>query len=386
MGIIIELTRSVKADKYHLLMQLGRLSDQRHIIAFLKRANENKDKKISPANITNDLLRKLPESVGRRMIQRCVDLQVMEWVNEGKFGKLTKLGEDAINDDKVFQFERDLYEVTYTDDSLVPSLIDCIPLDELANSSNEIVIANTQNKNNQKNITIVSDRLKNKLYNHGKLYPIGKQKGPIIVKKIEKYGTKLPNTVNLKLQLTIEDTDNISFSVSGEYSENLNHPQLSFSKIYDEIILYQKQYCNHKFNKNILRIDFDDIDNEDQKYHFKKDITLRNVTLTDLGSFDQVKIINQPIMPNSEIDAQKWSEWLIEYNIKGFITPSDYVEHLSNIEARMKEYIPTFTLNKIDQKEIAKRIKEKNIGKLPKKYWFVKAPLDLTVGVSDHAN
>ena len=89
-------------------------------------------------------------------------------------------------------------------------------------------------------------------------------------------------------------------------------------------------------------------------------------------------------MPIDTIEAQKWSEWLLGNSIKTFVTPGDYTLMAKHVEDQLKQYLPSFSMKVPEQREVARRMKIGSNGSLPKKYWLLKAPIDLAVGEPIH--
>jgi len=115
---------------------------------------------------------------------------------------------------------------------------------------------------------------------------------------------------------------------------------------------------------------------------FARDLKIQKPILPKYGQFNTTIISNVPIAPLTTKDGQKWYEWFLERKVANYLFSKQYTDYLKAYQ----EKFPEFKLKPIAREEILRRItlQEKSQYKQmdqrhQRNYWYLSAPLDLTL-------
>ena len=112
--------RKVETNCYEALMNIGKEESRPELMSVLKLAEEQGGT-IIPKNISEHLLGGRPETLGEQIIYRLVEIGVLESTSiDGEY-RLTNLGNQTIESEKILIPERGVYKVWFSEDPLFPS-------------------------------------------------------------------------------------------------------------------------------------------------------------------------------------------------------------------------------------------------------------------------
>ncbi|KXS43919.1 MAG: hypothetical protein AWU59_846 [Methanolobus sp. T82-4] len=377
----IILRRDVKTKTFRLLMDIHKSGKREDIIAILMLAAEN-DGQVGPEDICMHLIANRPVTVGERIIQRCVELGVLEKQNRQKTNDfmgffqgtrrlenetipqsivtatLTDEGRRAVEKKRVFLPERGLYQILYSDDPLLPSpLLDCIPDDKKSD----------KDENREEIDFSIRTSLENRYFK-----TLGKERNEIFVERIEQYGRQISTKKDVSLTYSLLENGNVILRLNGDLETKLEPPKYSQMEIWYMLVESMGISDDWDSNTQCLRRGFEELKQKDI-VNFTTGLRTNSLAIEGMGEFNDVEVKGVPIIPRTQRDAQRWAIWLLKNEINDYAKSHEY----EDIVQRIRNKFPGYDINLPSQVELARMIREEAGEKLPPSYWYLKAPIDI---------
>lgn len=352
----IILKRNVKTKSFRLLMDIRKSGKRDDIVAILMLADENGGQ-IRPADICIHLIDNRPTTVGERIIRRCVELGVLEMEDEYT-GFLTDDGRRAVETKTVYIPERGLYQILYSDETLLPyPLLDCVPDEKQSD----------QDDYKEEIDPVIRSSLENKNF---KL--LGKERNEIFVERIELYGRQIRKSSNLNLTYSLLENGNLILRLNGDIDTKIEPPKFTQIEIWTMLVKSMHLDDDWDIEAQCLRRGFGELQQKDL-VNFVVELRTTVLTIEGIGTFNDVQVKNVPVIPRTNDDAHKWALWLLKNEIRDYMRKQDY----ANCVKKILNKFPGYDLRLPSQIELAKMIREEAVDKLPSTYWYLKAPIDI---------
>jgi hypothetical protein len=346
-------------------MSIRKSGKREDIVAILMLAAEN-DGQVSPADICTHLIANRPVTVGERIIQRCVELGVLdkhETITQSgeAVATLTDDGLRAVEKKRVFLPERGLYQILYSDDTLLPSpLLDCKSDDRKSDRDEDMEDIDSQ----------IKYSLENRYFK-----TLGKERIELFIERIEQYGRQININNNLSLTYSVLENENTILRLNGDLETKLEPPKYSQMEIWNMIMESMGISADWDINAQCLHRGFEELKPK-EIVNFTTELRTTSLSIEGMGEFRDVEVKNVPIIPRTQRDAQRWAMWLLKNEIKDYAKAREYEE----IVQRILNKFPGYDIELPSQIDLATIIREEAGERLPPAYWYLKAPIDITYG------
>lgn len=366
MKILIE--KEISAEVFMLLMEIGKATERKDIISVVRLAAE-KGGELSPDVLCRELLNDRPEIVGRTVLNRCCNERLMKWSDDDQFTHLTPTGEYAAETGIHYQAMRNIYEIVYYDKGLVPCLLDCKDTGQSDFNSKE-------NKNPSLRPYDVNNDVKNNLTEPISFKFPGKNE-EIKVFSIETNGGRSDSGKKLKISYTLSDDGTNELMFSGEIKGKLSNLEYTFPEGFKSILKSIKRYNDWDSKSENLTVHFSDLTNDYEKRNFLQKISEKIVDDDYFckEALDSVTIIGIPVFPKTLEDAQEWFMWLLKNELNDYLEEDQYQEYSEKIRQKFGHFEEDLDIP--DSQELAEFIRQESAEKIPDKYWYLVAPVDL---------
>jgi len=355
--------RTLNIQRYRIIAEVARTQKRDELYAVLLLAQERRH--VSAKMVADELLGNRPETVGKRLIQICVRLQLLV-EQEYNYYVLTESGQTALKKEKIFIPERGTWEIWVTDDPLWASaLIQIKPFNE------------TQARNEIKNQKELKERCQDMQDIPNWL--VKKLQGQIITpladdrnaeyrfdELTEKGELVVTPDANITATLSIGDTSDLLFTgkvVNKECRYQEQHP-MTFQSAWHQILQQQNWLTRWRTQQEVLDVSYQDL-SEQERASFHKDYPISKPYLTDLDRFDDTTINNVPIAPATQQDANHWAYWLLERDTNQYVLKGDF----ETMQNKVTEFFPDYKITFPEQRHFAQQLR-------PRAYWYLQAPLD----------
>lgn len=270
---------------------------------------------------------------------------------------LTSKGKDCIETTNVWMKERGEYTFIEIDDDVFRFIVDVTP------ESNRN-IRSEQCQRELKKQEIVSIKDTNKIYKIFKDAPISYERKNISSRIKINYEVDLAG--NSKIY--IED---INFNMNNKTVDiKLDTSSINHNSILKSLEQNGKFHWNEDLEALEITFDFAKQNNEDD-YCFEEIIFNKDSFEANNFNFDEISLKNIKVMPNNQIEAEKWYFNKISNFLKNdYIKISDF--NKKNDEEFNSEFLKYHNIQKLEISEVLEKLKYKN------EYWNLRAPLDLS--------
>jgi hypothetical protein len=362
-------------------MDIRKSGKREDIIAILMLASENNGL-VSSKDVCTHLIANRPITVGDRIIQRCVELGVLEKheghrngnfmnfsrgnIRQGieedsqlnKVATLTDEGRRAVQRKRVFLPERGLYHILYSDDVLLPSpLLECISDDKRSD----------KDEDKEEIEPLIRNCLENRYFK-----TLSQERSEIFIEKIEQYGRQITKKPDLSLTYSLLENGNMLLRLNGDFEAKLEPPKFSQLEIWNMLVESIDLGDDWDNNYQCLRRGFEELKQKDL-INFTVELHITALAIEGMGEFNDIIVKNVPIIPRTKTDAQKWAIWLLKNEINDYTKNHEY----EGIVQKIQKKFPGYEMQLPTQIELARMIREETGEKLPPSYWYLKAPLDV---------
>jgi hypothetical protein len=393
----LRLSRYVEVATFDVRMEISRPQKRPDLIALLFRAREAQDG-TNARDVCQHLLNGRPERVGQLLLKRCEELGLLqrqanpeeepkeEWPGSTRLPSPetmfvpTREGEIAMAQREVFMPEAGRFRVWATDDPLLPA-----PLLSLQPRSEE----NPPRQGSEEQESRLEDLPDFVTCLQGQIVtlPGRDSQHRVRVDMVPRQGSRVAERARVTAEWCISDNGSSSLIVEGllgNYSFNtkLPAPRLPWDEVWNELLGDSSVDWVPRTQGDALLSSFTDPELGDaEKRTMMRTLHFQRPELEELGAFRDTKVVRVPIAPRTKMDAQEWSEWMLEQEIARHTWPADYAK----IRGDVLERFPGYGVSLPDQASLASRIEERerrNVKTgaskgLPPAYWFLRAPLDL---------
>lgn len=275
--------------------------------------------------------------VAERLLKMAEQLGLVERISKYRqyFYTLTEKGKLALQEKEVFILEDGFWEISFTNDPLLPhTILDFASFDE-PDAYQEVSKKNEKKfKERQDRIDFLPKWIRQPHFNAVK--PFLNQNQSIWLEKIQVKGEKVPS----KLQLILE------WNVSKQSIRLLKNNQVVHQFAYQDydqnqiwqILLEQNDWQDDwNGSKNSMAISFAKTD-EKSRQTMKIDLEFKQPDIDDLGEFDDFIAENVAIHAIDKDNAMEWARWRLGHNINDFADKQTYQRWIKDAKSPFAEY------------------------------------------------
>lgn len=384
--IELHLTRPLKIDCHAALMTIGLADDKRRdILAVLTLAREHGGR-VTPELICRELLMDRPVVVGRKVIARCA-----EWDLLTPDGAITDAGKYAIESGKIFVPETGKYRVWTTPDPLVPSgFLGLEPMEELPApyAHREAMDSWTAKKNGRPGSNEARVLPKSLLDLKGRvLTSVVGLSARLSVRDIQMRGEQLEvdrhlaSTIDWWLSPDRPSRINTTGGIVGLFPPPaILDPVTYFNEVWLEVLGNEARNWVYENDAGVLKTGFPGTLKPAERLNMQCELKLQHPETKLFEKFDDATVSRVPVRPATARDANEWARWIQEETVNGYQSVGVFAANARQIASRF----PGFEVSLRTRDELAERLRESMSGgadsRLPRAYWFVQAPIDLGDG------
>ena len=346
---------------------------------------------ISSRDVLRELLGPRPEVLGRRVIERCIALGLLNSTDSrNSEAELSEAGALALEHGEVLVPEEGVWRFYLVDDPLVPNKL--LHAERLESDSVKKERDAAKNARNRGDRPIRSERppeilssccgdLPSKSAHHGQLFQLT---------ELAKSGASGPKG-SLRLNLTWDRSAEAMLNLSGTLPSDAKvqnakpvDVNIELPEIFDDLE-YQTIWTNlaglssdlslkeldHWFSiagEPAIPLAFHSLSDEERN-RFRRNLTVPASEWEQLGDFDSTVLENTLIVPATEADAQAWLEWLHWNAINDYVIPCQ-IEELGKDQLARFPYHKPHPLSPSDL--LAQALTTRN-----ERSFFLLAPSDL---------
>lgn len=273
--------------------------------------------------------------VAERLLKMAEQLGLVKRISEYRhyFYTLTKKGELALQEKEVFIPEDGFWEISFTNDPLLPhTILDFASFDE-PDAHQEVKNKEGLEKRKQ-NIKPMPDWIRNPNFNAVK--PFLNQNQSIWLENIQPKGEK----VSRKLQLVLEwnvSKQNVRLLKNNKIVHQFAYQNYDQNQIW-QILLEQNGWQDDwNGSKNSMAISFAETD-EASRQKMNKDFYFIKPDIDKLGKFDEFIAKNVAIHAIDKDNAMEWARWRLGHNINDFADKQTYQRWIKDAKSPFAEY------------------------------------------------
>lgn len=296
---------------------------------------------ITSHDVLQELLGKRSEILGRRVMERCISLGLLEKVDDHGNAALSEAGRLALSHGEVLVPEEGIWRFYLVNDPLIPTtLLHARRLEPETKQKERHTNKNGSGKSNQQR----SQSCPELLQKCQGIAPSVSIVGGHLLKVLEHstHGTAGPQET-LQLALIWESKGSALLSLTGDmdnFDQAVARKPVDFSIEPPETLIelgYERMWrALASFATGIEKVDleqwheraampvvpaaFESLSEIERKV-FRRDVSVRGSRWDAFGDFEPTVLKNSHIVPASAVDAQAWAEWLQWEAIDDYVTP-----------------------------------------------------------------
>lgn len=275
--------------------------------------------------------------VAERLLNMAERYGLVEQIKEYRhyFYTLTEKGKLALQEKEVFIPEDGFWEISFTNDPLLPhTILDFASFDE-PDAYQEVSKKNEKKfKERQDRIDFLPKWIRQPYFNAVK--PFLNQNQSIWLENIQTKGEK----VSSKLQLILEwnvSKQSIRLLKNDKVVHQFTYQNYEQNQIW-QILLEQNGWQDDwNWAKNSMAMSFEKTD-EKSRQTMQKNLTFRQPKIKHLGGFDDFTAENVAIHAIDKDNAIKWARWRLEHNINDFADEQTYQKWVEQAKLPFAEY------------------------------------------------
>ena len=356
------MRRSIEVVFYAVQMTIFEKEDKRpEILPLLKAVREANEANLNLVQYFQDkIFLDMPETFIYNVIEelRLLGLIDSEWI-------LTDRGQETIAKEVVMIPRTGPYRLDVVNDPLIPQvIIQYSPL----KTGIKYDLFKTEGENGN-SIADIPFYLLNTI--NSTINTLEDQSQTIVIKEIAEKGTYIPNNrqVNIELQFTEY------WQLYIRYRNFRGKIQVPSFFNGDQLIDALLEQLSEKADLNLWRLpQKPDLLNSNELSRFKKEFRIENYSMSDLGSFSQVKLEDVPIFPTDLDSAKDWAIKLFLEELSTYVFGTRYDNSWEELLHRypiLREY--EFIYPKMEDLWTI-------VPFASQKYWFLRAPTDMSLG------
>lgn len=384
---MIRLTRSISVSSFDVEATVAVGRDRPEFLAVARLAADLACP-IGARDVLRELLGPRPDVLGWRVIERCVDLRLLERVGKGGEAALSETGRLALDHGEVLVPEEGIWRFFVVDDPLVPAvLIDVRRLEtepvrkerEAAKEARTRGERSPQPERSPDLLCRCCGARPRRSVRHGSLFQLV---------ELGKHGSSGPRG-QLRLELTWDDEPSIRLSGrlpsdnDGERAKpidaELDLPEVvgrwSREALWKRLVTHSTRVPEADLDRwqavagrSVVPTAFQSLP-EAARRVFRRDLDVPTSDLKELGSFDATVLKDVHVVPATQADAQAWLSWLQWEAIDDYALPVQLEQKSRELDALFPHHQP----RALSASELLARARAERGDRT----WFLLAPSDL---------
>lgn len=311
----LKIQRNVVVQQWRIVATLGFAQTRPEIVALLLLAEELPDGVITGEAVCRKLLANRPAIVGERLLTVCHMMRLVERVEGGDGWRLTDLGRRAIQTREVPAPQRGEFDVWTLDDPLFPQAIVRVRPTELERPPKPGEDRDRSQPPPTTNAPAILLRC------------LGRTVRPPVRDEEEAHEVHFfhceplcrdiyVESGHLEVELT-ENTTKVRFDVV------VAGRDCSFEGDSRSLAL-QSALVQAGHAPGPLSVDFAAMDAKERR-HARREVDLPRISLPELGVFDSARLLDVPLVPSRQCDADEWGAWLLLDQVKGYVDAAEFM-------------------------------------------------------------
>lgn len=382
---MIRLTRSVAVSSFDAQATVAVGRDRPEFLAVARLAADLA-RPIGARDVLRELLGARPEVLGWRVIERCVDLGLLERSGKDSDAALSEAGRLALEHGEVLVPEEGIWRFFVIDDPLVPgALVHAQRLDaEPVRKEREAAKARPRGERPQVDRPPVTLRgcvggAPRESVQNGHLFQLGEltesgTAGPAGELRLTLTWGAEPS-LRLSGRLPLDDEGSNTKPIDAGVSVPEVVARLSREGLWRSLVTRATQAPEAELQRwqatagrHVVPVSFASLPAA-ARLGFRRDLDVPASELPGLGRFEATVLKDVEVVPASEGDAQAWLAWLQWEAITDFVTPAILEQHAREQRARFPHHSPrVLSVPELLTKARADR---------DERAWFVLGPSDL---------
>lgn len=326
------LKREAVMEHWRVIATLGFAQRRPEIIAILALADAHPDGVVTGLDVSRKLLAERPENVGKRLLEVCAMMSLVEQVEAPREGwRLTEHGRCALKNQEVPVPQRGEFDVWLMFDPLHAEVIVRVSLTEQQDSPNPgersaaIVPVKVQDLPSQIRRCV------------GQIIrpPLRLQDEPTEVFVFDFAG--LGRCIRREpCQLTVEllsGGGTARFDVTFDGRQTHFAPVAKLPALSDALAAAGCTECD-----KATPVAFRTLSDSERRTASRNE-EIEEVSTPEIGTFTQAQLVSVPLVPETQQDADEWAVWRLVDNIRGYVWPQDFEKHVRAVrELAVKEH------------------------------------------------
>lgn len=273
--------------------------------------------------------------VAERLLKVAELYDLVERISEYRhyFYTLTEKGELALQEKEVFIPEDGFWEISFSNDPLLPhTILDFKPFKE-PDAFQEVRNKDGLEKRKQ-SIKTIPDWIRSSSFNAVK--PFLNQNQSIWLENIQAKGEKVSSDLQLVLEWNVPK-QNIRLLKNNKVVHQFAYRHYDQNQIW-QILLKQNDWQDDwDWSKNSMAMSFEETDEKSRKT-MQINLTLKQPEIEFLGKFEEFIAENITIHAINQDNAIKWAWWRFEDNINDFADEQTYQKWVEQAKMPFAEY------------------------------------------------
>ncbi len=347
----------VETESFDCMATIRVKVNEKYIVTILKLADRYEP--LTAENLKDSLLPHQSIKMAENIIERYKTLGFID-----DFGMLTELGKLAV-EGEVYMPESGKYTICTTKNGFFP---------------NPVVKISRINSNENKENTMKKPEILKVINPKPILVLLDGQKEEIIIETIENQVQQSNSKDNFSIEVRSSGRYwNVNLKEHGKYHYEFQNSKLQIDDVWREITETKNlEWRGHPLQNGFALLAYKDT-NINERKTFTRNIPKLTLNLDEFGTME-VRPITVNIQPLSQRDADLWSKDVIIDRINDFTTVDNLKKISEEVKTKFKDHIPKNPDLDDLTKEMynASLINKKGV---PKEYWYLQAPIDLSMEV-----
>lgn len=359
---MIKLERSIEIRTFDVEGEIAVSQDRPEFLAVARLAADL-DQPIDGAVVTGELLGGLPPQVGWRVIERCLQIGLLERERPSGPARLSDSGRLMLERNAVLVPQEGIWRLFYVDDALVPQRV--IHADRLERRDAQVEL-NELKAARDRGVRTGSGVATPRQVDTDQVLFSFTGDGSFQIRALGKRGEPGPRG-DLKLELRwepdgaplIRALGRLSLPPRGGKNEQPRSApvdfvvdpvpaleELGYDGLWTELVAHAKHLDASTLRRVVARAGRVLPTTMEQwpepvRRAMKSHVDVPSIDLAEIGRFEKTRLDAVDLVPIREEDAQRWAEWLIWDGVDRYMVPADLEELSLQVIDRFHYHSPT---------------------------------------------
>lgn len=356
---MINLTRTIDITCFEAQATVAVGRERPEFLAVAQLAKEL-DRPINGQDILNELLGNCPEIMGRQVLKRCIQLDLLESLGQGDNARLSSTGLQALKVGQVLVPEEGVWRFYVVNDPLISQHLlhaQRLETDHAQQARNHNRKEAGKQANSESKASSMPNLLKGCLSDPA---AISIANGQLMqIKTLPSQGMKASN-IKLELTLAWAPDAQPQVKLTGFFPSIGKNPRQQIDATVTPSLVVAPSYEHFwkTLTASATSIDIDTLDH----WHalsgrlilpsafseldtvtcktFQRDIAVPALQWKHIGTFQPTELKAVPLVPGNDSDASDWAQWLQWDSIQDYVTPMQLIEMADALRQRFPYHQP----------------------------------------------